>query len=146
MLHRLAHEERKAVLLSSHDVAQSLALSDRLWLLGADSTIVDRTTEDAVLQGDMNRLFPGRDLCFDMTSGDFFSGLSGSRPVSISADSPELHHWAHNALRRNGYRSEAEAPLSIHVHAATKIILRTPAATETFSSFEQLLEALADKI
>lgn len=146
LLHRLAHEERKAVLLSSHDVAQSLALSDRLWLLGADCTIVDRTTEDAVLQGDMNRLFPGRDLCFDMTSGDFFSGLSGSRPVSISADSPELYHWAHNALRRNGYRPEAEAPLSIHVHAAAAITLRTPAATETFSSFEQLLEALADRV
>ena len=43
LLHRLAVEEKRAILLSTHDVEQALVLSDRLWLLtpenGLENTV-----------------------------------------------------------------------------------------------------------
>lgn len=33
LLHRLAHEENKAILLSTHDIEQALVTADYLWLL-----------------------------------------------------------------------------------------------------------------
>ena len=52
LLHNLSRNKNKSVLLSSHDISQSLALSDRLWLMSGG--VVDAITpEDAVLQGRM---------------------------------------------------------------------------------------------
>lgn len=36
MLRRLAHEQHKAILLSTHDVELALQLSDSLWLMEQD--------------------------------------------------------------------------------------------------------------
>ena len=52
LLRKLAVEERKAVLLSTHDVDQALAMSDRLWLMTQEREMLCGTTEDLVLSGD----------------------------------------------------------------------------------------------
>ena len=57
LLRKLAVEERKAVLLSTHDVDQALAMSDRLWLMTQEREMLCGTTEDLVLSGAMDRLF-----------------------------------------------------------------------------------------
>ena len=36
LLHRLAVEQNKAILLSTHDIEQALVLSDKLWLLSKE--------------------------------------------------------------------------------------------------------------
>ena len=43
LLHRLAEEEQKAILLSTHDIEQALVLADRLWLLTPENGMADRT-------------------------------------------------------------------------------------------------------
>ena len=53
LLHKLAREEGKAILLSSHDVSLSLSLSDRLWLLLPGGRLMEGQTEDVVLSGQM---------------------------------------------------------------------------------------------
>ena len=62
LLHRLAYNEGKAILLSSHDVSLSLSLSDRLWLLLPGGVIVDGQTEDLVLSGRLDELFLSRSV------------------------------------------------------------------------------------
>lgn len=69
LLHRLAYNEGKAILLSSHDVSLSLSLSDRLWLLLPGGVIVDGQTEDLVLSGRLDELFLSRSVTFDMLTG-----------------------------------------------------------------------------
>ena len=87
LLASLAHERGKAVLLSSHDLPAALDLSDRLWLLPGDGTLVcdtpaaliaahNRAVEkecgfDNGCDSPLDRLFPGRHVRFDARRLDF---------------------------------------------------------------------------
>lgn len=76
LLARLAREEGKAVILSSHDIPSALRLSSRLWLIvpgaaGEGSRVVDGTPGSLVASGVFGRLFPGRDIRFDPALRDF---------------------------------------------------------------------------
>ena len=75
LLHRLAHEQGKSVVLSSHDVGQSLALADRLWLLCCDGRVVEGNTDDLIKQGILDEIFSGRDIVFDYALRDYRAKL-----------------------------------------------------------------------
>ncbi len=65
LLQTLAHDRGKAVLLSSHDISQSLMLADELWLITTDRQVLTGTTRELVAAGAMNRLFENRDIHFN---------------------------------------------------------------------------------
>ena len=71
LLRQLAQSQQKAVLLSTHDVGLSLPLTDRLWLVTADSTVVEGTTSQFISDGTLNNLFLGRNVAFDSSVMDF---------------------------------------------------------------------------
>lgn len=71
LLQTLAHERGKAVLLSSHDISQSLMLADELWLITTDREVITGTTSQLVADGTMNRLFTNRDIHFNPTILDY---------------------------------------------------------------------------
>ena len=71
LLRQLAQSQQKAVLLSTHDVGLSLPLTVRLWLVTADSTVVEGTTSQFISDGTLNNLFPGRNIAFDSSVMDF---------------------------------------------------------------------------
>ena len=71
LLRQLAQSQQKAVLLSTHDVGLSLPLTDRLWLVTADSTVVEGATSQFIADGTLNNLFPGRNIAFDSSVMDF---------------------------------------------------------------------------
>ena len=43
LLHQLAVEQNKAILLSTHDIEQALVLSDKLWLLSKENRTAMRS-------------------------------------------------------------------------------------------------------
>ena len=65
LLQTLAHEQGKAVLLSSHDISQSLMLADELWLITTDREVITGTTDQLVAEGAMNRLFTNKSIHFN---------------------------------------------------------------------------------
>ena len=65
LLQTLAHDRGKAVLLSSHDISQSLMLADELWLITTDRQVLTGTTRQLVADGAMDRLFKNRDIHFN---------------------------------------------------------------------------------
>ncbi len=71
LLQTLAHERDKAVLLSSHDISQSLMLADELWLITTDRQVITGTTQELIADGVMNRLFTNRDIYFNPTILDY---------------------------------------------------------------------------
>lgn len=71
LLQTLAHERDKAVLLSSHDISQSLMQADELWLITTDREVITGTTAQLVADGTMNRLFTNRDIHFNPTILDY---------------------------------------------------------------------------
>lgn len=71
LLQNLAHDRGKAVLLSSHDISQSLMLADELWLITSDRQVLTGTTQQLVADGAMNRLFNNRDIHFNPAILDY---------------------------------------------------------------------------
>ena len=71
LLQTLAHDRGKAVLLSSHDISQSLMLADELWLITTDRQVITGTPADLVAAGAMDRIFTGRDIHFNPTILDY---------------------------------------------------------------------------
>jgi iron complex transport system ATP-binding protein len=65
LLQTLAHERGKAVLLSSHDISQSLLLADELWLITTERKVLTGSTRELIDQGAMNHLFTNRDIHFN---------------------------------------------------------------------------------
>ena len=71
LLQNLAHDRGKAVLLSSHDISQSLMLADELWLITTDREVLTGTTQQLLADGAMDRLFVNREIHFNPTILDY---------------------------------------------------------------------------
>lgn len=140
LLHDLARDDRRTILISSHDIQQSMALSDRLWIVTDSGEIVSGVTEDLILADKISLLFGNRNVAFDAATGDFLTTRKGARQITMKADSAELRKWISNALRRNDLLArEAENP-QIYAHAADDIRLNG----NRLGSIEELISALKD--
>ncbi len=64
LLQRLAHEERKTILLSTHDLETALQTADRLWLL-ADGALHDGTPHELADQGFIDEYIGRKNVKFD---------------------------------------------------------------------------------
>lgn len=71
LLRSLAHDHGKAVLLSSHDMSQSLMLADELWLITYNREVLTGTPELLMKQGAMERMFASPNIRFNPTILDY---------------------------------------------------------------------------
>jgi len=65
LLRRIAHDEGRAILLSTHDLETALQLADRLWLQERGSKMLSGTPDDLVADGTLERFFSRGPLRFD---------------------------------------------------------------------------------
>lgn len=70
LLQRLAHEEGKAILLSTHDIETALPFADNLWLL-AKRRLTCGTPTDLSEDGSLERFFLSDNLRFDSRNQRF---------------------------------------------------------------------------
>ena len=71
LLHTLAHDNDKAVLLSSHDVSQSLLMADDLWLITKDGELISGPTPALIEQQALEQMFGNPHIKFNPTLLDF---------------------------------------------------------------------------
>jgi len=71
LLRELAHTQNKAVLLSSHDVAQAVLMADDLWLITDDREVITGTAQEVAVPVTMNRMFATDSITFSPTLLDF---------------------------------------------------------------------------
>ena len=95
--------------MSTHDVEQALALADGLWLMRPDGIMLCGAIEDLVLSGGMDGLFGASPVDFDRMRGSYAVRNGPLRPVRLVAADDVLHHWAQNALMRQGYYGIADS-------------------------------------
>lgn len=69
MLRELAHRERKAVLVVTHDLEIAIQTADIFWLMQCGSPLVSGSPEDMILDGQINLLFPNERFQFDRKLG-----------------------------------------------------------------------------
>lgn len=147
LLHRLATKENKAILLSTHDIEQALALADRLWLMTRENGLICGVTEDILLSHQMDNLFPSRpQIQFNLRHGYFASDIPAEQAVIIIAENDTLRHWTRNALIRHGFRCVAPCDNTgfpvIEIKSPSDIRLQTVTANFICHSFEELLKKL----
>ena len=103
LLHTIAREQHKTILLSTHDIDQALIQADRLWLLAPGKGLQCGVTEDIVFNDGLDCLFDHRKICFDRGRGGYFPIVQDYQEVVVWTDDPCLWHWCVNALNRFGY-------------------------------------------
>jgi len=142
LLHRLAVEQNKAILLSTHDIEQALVLADKLWLLTKGKGLQCGVTEDIILNHHMDELFNHKDIRFDYDHGVYYPTVNGQKKIFVEAQDNTLLHWTINALNRHGYQCTStlqEGMPYIKVNSAQEIHIHLQGKTFTCTSFEKLL-------
>ena len=142
LLHRLAVEQNKAILLSTHDIEQALVLSDKLWLLTKGEGLQYGVTEDIILSHRMDSLFPHKDIRFDYDHGVYYPTVGGHRKVCVTCEDKTLLHWALNALNRHGYQCSSnlqEGMPHIKANSAKEFEVSIQGESKICSSFEEML-------
>ncbi len=150
LLHKIASEQNRAILLSTHDIDQALVLADKLWLLTKGQGIICGTTEDIILQHRMENLFPNSDIKFDYDHGVYYPTVKSGKQIALYANNNTLKHWTVNAMNRHGYsclilNSEDENSIALPLLCIInpqQIKLKFNDKVSVYNSFEELLHIL----
>jgi len=145
LLRTLAHEEGRAILLSTHDLDLALRGADRVWLLPRNGSFRQGVPEDLVLSDTFSEAFADSRACFDKTSGAFIHSAPTRGSVELRGEGiPAL--WTARALERAGYRivHGGAAPTRIAIEAAGKSLVWKMQGIDTarLDSVEALLARL----
>lgn len=107
LLHRLAVEQGKAILLSTHDLDLAIQMGDCLWLQAKGKPMACGTPEDLIMGGSFQHFFDRDSIVFDPATGKLQMQAS-MQPVGVDGD-PFTAFWVGNALVRNGFRPSVKA-------------------------------------
>ena len=102
MLQKLAHQEGKAVLCSTHDLDLALQVADWVWLMDRDGSITQGSPEDLVLRGEFGRTFNRPGVEFDAGSGKFKTEAESHQKLILKGSGIEKF-WTMRALIRVGF-------------------------------------------
>jgi iron complex transport system ATP-binding protein len=146
LLHNLALETQKSILLSTHDLELALQLADRLWLLAKERPLVAGLPEDLVLSGEFNSFFEREGILFDRETGSFRVHNPIAKSVHITGVGVEAQ-WVANALVRNGFTPSADPEAEYRVELSEEcpgeyLVYRNSQKMFTANSIENLLKLL----
>ncbi|SEJ43538.1 iron complex transport system ATP-binding protein [Dyadobacter sp. SG02] len=102
LLHTLARNTRKAILLSTHELDLALQTADELWLMHPNGTILSGLPEDLVLNGAFEATFARNGFPFDRTTGTFIIHQPVDQPQIYLEGAERPLFWAKRALQREG--------------------------------------------
>lgn len=98
----IVHREKKAVLLSSHDLDLALRVADCVWLYPKGGEMSIGMPEELAWSGALSKVFDGDGVRFDPNTGSFQLRRAQFGTVQLQASGPALF-WTQRALERNGY-------------------------------------------
>ncbi|HRQ39009.1 MAG TPA: ABC transporter ATP-binding protein [Chloroflexota bacterium] len=102
ILRRLAHEQNRAVLLSTHDLDLALRMADTIWLMPEGGVLQVGAPEDLVLSGAFERAFHSAGISFDAHTGSFAIRQAETGHIDLVGEGLGAI-WARRALEREGF-------------------------------------------
>lgn len=136
LLHKLAHQTQKGILLSTHELDLALQAGDRIWLMDATKGVECGVPEDLVFNGSFNRTFESKNYIFNPANGNFSMNYRLQKNVSVSGDKTRVY-WTLRALARAGFQVVENAETHIFVNENHWIL-----NDQKINSVEDLLNAL----
>ena len=105
LLTTLAHEQKKAILMTTHDMDAGLRYADNLWLMHRQKPLLAGVPEDLVLQGKVGEYFRRPGLRFDREKGLFRADRKAhaTRGTAFVKLENQEAGWLAKALERNNF-------------------------------------------
>ncbi|WP_442587918.1 ABC transporter ATP-binding protein [Pedobacter sp. AW31-3R] len=101
LLHQLAREMNKAILISTHELDLALQAADEIWLM-SDGDLTTGLPEELVLNGSFQQAFDKEGILFDTSTGTFNLHHKGTKQIRIQGEG-KVVFWTKRALVRMGY-------------------------------------------
>jgi iron complex transport system ATP-binding protein len=102
LLHRLARETRKGILLSTHELDLALQVAGEVWLLQPGGQLDSGAPEDLVLNGVFEAAFVKEGIVFDKAAGAFTIHRDNTTPIILTGSGTAIL-WTQRALQREGF-------------------------------------------
>jgi len=103
LLHHLARQTQKAILLSTHELDLALQAADKLWLMHPDGKLVTGVPEDLVLNGSFEAAFIKNGFQFDRNTGTFTIHKEAASASIYLSGKANLVFWTKRALQREDF-------------------------------------------
>lgn len=118
LLQRFAHENNRAVLLSTHDLDLALRCADKIWLLPKGGSLAEGAPEDLVINSKFQEAFASEGIEFEANTGSFRIHTPLKPSVVITGD-PFLVSWTEKSLGRIGLcnTKDSDAPIQITINS-----------------------------
>lgn len=124
LLKQLAREQKKSIVMSTHELDLALQAADRIWLMSpvkeSDGRVgvemISGMPEELILDGRLEKAFKRNGFEFDRTSGSFRIHHHYRGCIGLVGEGM-LAYWTKRALERVGYRVviDGSSPFRIEV-------------------------------
>jgi len=102
LLHQLAKETGKAILLSTHELDLALQVADQIWLMDSSGHLAAGLPEELILDGSFQQAFDKDGISFDASTGAFHIHPPGKDELCVIGEGTAAF-WTRKALIRKGY-------------------------------------------
>lgn len=106
LLHELARETNKAILISTHELDLAIQVADQIWLMSSDGHLAAGLPEELVLDGSFQQAFDKDGIAFDAATGAFHIHTSVKGSIRVAGESTAAY-WTKKALQRMGWQIAA---------------------------------------
>jgi iron complex transport system ATP-binding protein len=137
LLRKIAKEERKAVLVVTHDLEIAIETADEFWLMQCGLPLVTGLPEDLIIRQEIDILLPTDKLTFDKISGKVQT-LNESKVMAIKGTNP-MNKWLALALKKSNTSTFSEDTVLEIKENPFSIDLKDKKKFQSFSSIEALL-------
>ena len=100
LLHKIAKENRRTIIFSTHDLQMAINCADKVWMLN-NSELFEGAPEDLILQGTFDKIFDSANVKYDPDNGTFAFSSSVKKRFYIEGKGLQ-RHWTEKALKRLG--------------------------------------------
>lgn len=140
LLRNLAHQNQKAILVSTHELDLALQTADVIWLATGEGSIITGAPEDLVLNGTFDNVFQWKG--FDLKTGKIQHEPYRKVTVRLGGDG-YAYLWSKNALERNGFSvGEENVTHEVTIIEDKEQLLWMLNGEEAFSSLEDLVRRM----
>ncbi len=139
LLHKLAHQTGKSVIISTHELDIALQAADRIWLM-TTTGVESGVPEDLVLQGHFHDAFQSKAYYFNSANGNFSMNYPMTRKVWVEGDKTRMY-WTLRALARAGYMVVQGAEVTVEISSDRWFVDK-----KELKSVEELLHMLELKV
>ena len=91
LLHKMAHETGKTIILSTHELDMALQAADKVWLMTSGGGVEVGVPEDLVLNGKFNEAFQSDNFVFNPANGNFSMNYKPHRQVSVKGNKMRMY-------------------------------------------------------